>query len=101
MEGLNNCHDCHAEPGQPHEDGCDTEQCSVCGWQRLQCGCEGHDKYFSRWTGIWPCKAEAEFLGMDLNQFAERGYHHLFCKKPTGGQNGITNCKNRKAKSRM
>jgi hypothetical protein len=81
MNELTNCHDCGAEPGEPHKSGCDTERCSVCGGQRLQCeselDCEGHDKYFARWTGIWPGKAEADYLGLDLNTFYAK-YGDLF-----------------------
>lgn len=80
-EELRNCHDCGAKPGGIHKDGCDTERCSSCGGQRLQCECPDHDKQFARWTGIWPGKAEAEYLGCDLNEF-ERKYRDVFFKKP-------------------
>lgn len=76
------CHDCGAEPGQPHKDGCDVECCSVCGGQRLCCGCDGHDPLFARWTGIWPGKAEATILGMDLNEFYASGAYKSFFIKP-------------------
>lgn len=80
---LKDCHDCGAKPGQQHRDGCDTERCSVCGGQRLQCDCAGHDKDFSKWTGIWPGEAEAEYLGIDLNAFHEFGYNEIFfIKRP-------------------
>ncbi len=49
---LTNCHDCNAEPGEIHKDGCDVECCSVCGGQRLQCDCEGHDKIFTKWRTL-------------------------------------------------
>lgn len=81
MNELQTCHDCGAKPGEPHIDGCDVERCSVCGGQRLQCGCAGHDKQFARWTGIWPGKVEAEYLGVDLNEFDVR-YSELFFVKP-------------------
>jgi len=71
-ELLRNCHDCGAMPGEEHGENCDTERCSVCGGQRLCCDpeeCKDHDKKFARWTGIWPGKAEAEYLGIDLNMF--------------------------------
>jgi len=76
MNKLTNCHDCGAKPGQKHKSGCDVERCSVCGGQRIQCSCEGHDKLFAKWTGIWPGKAEADYLGIGLNEFEE--YSKIF-----------------------
>ena len=32
----------------------DIEQCTVCGGQRLCCGCEGHDQGLASWSGEWP-----------------------------------------------
>lgn len=78
MEKLTNCHDCGAKPGEEHKDGCDVERCSVCGGQRLMCDCEGHDKKFAKWTGIWPGYAESRILGMDLNEFHRQGLHKIF-----------------------
>jgi len=83
METLKNCHDCGVSPGQPHAPNCDTERCSVCGGQRLCCDCEGHDPLFARWTGLWPGKAEADRLGIDLNTFLKMGYYKIFFIKPT------------------
>lgn len=57
---LRLCDDCGAAPGQPHLDGCDVERCSICGGQRLQCECRGHDPLFARWTGFFPGDAEAQ-----------------------------------------
>ena len=78
---LQLCHDCSAEPGKVHGDNCNVERCSVCGGQRLGCGCKGHDKKFARWTGIWPGDAEAEYLGIDLNELAVK-YGKIFYVKP-------------------
>jgi len=102
---ISNCHDCDAKPGQPHNGGCDVERCSVCGGQRIQCVCKGHDPLFARWTGIWPGAAECAILGLyakfpgknggwekcdvndpegmiDLNTFYTKGYHEIFFVKP-------------------
>lgn len=76
---LDICHDCNALPGEQHEEGCDVEMCSVCGTQRMCCDCEGHDKDFAKWTGIWPGKAEADYLGMSLNDI--HLFSHIFFKK--------------------
>lgn len=78
METLKICHDCGAKPGQQHHDGCDVERCSICGGQRLMCSCEGHDKDFAKWTGIWPGYAESRLLGIDLNEFYRKGLHKIF-----------------------
>lgn len=81
-ETITDCHDCGAKPGQPHQDGCDTERCSVCGEQKIQCHCKGHDKAFARWTGLWPGYAEAASLGIDLNEFHRKRYNEIFFIKP-------------------
>ena len=83
MNKLPNCHDCGAKPGECHKPGCDVERCSHCGGQFIQCGCDQHDETFARWTGIWPGKAEADHLGMDLNQFEASGMAKVFFVKPT------------------
>lgn len=66
---LENCHDCGAKPGEKHLGNCDVERCSVCGGQKLDCDCKGHNRKFARWTGVCPGKAEANYLGIDLNEF--------------------------------
>ena len=81
-EKLRQCHDCAAKPGEIHQDNCDVERCSVCGGQRLQCNCKGHDKAFARWTGLWPGSAEAKILGIDLNEFQK--FSKTFFVKPSG-----------------
>jgi len=79
---IRNCHDCGAKPGGTHLDGCDVERCSICGGQYIGCNCEGHDKEFARWTGIWPGLAEADRLGITLNDIYTRGLHKIFfCKR--------------------
>ena len=60
---LGPCPECGAAAGTPHASGCDVELCSVCGGQRLQCLCEAHDSWASRWTGEWPGKAECRTRG--------------------------------------
>ncbi len=83
MKELTKCHDCGVNPGECHMSGCDTEYCSVCGGQRLQCDCKGHDRQFARWTGLWPGKAESEVLGIDLNTFHIKGLNEIFFIKPS------------------
>lgn len=82
MESMEPCPDCDAVPGQPHDRNCAVEICSVCGKQRSGCDCKGHDKAFARWTGLWPGKAEAEMLGLDLNGLYNSGYYKYFFIKP-------------------
>lgn len=80
---LRGCHDCGAHPGAVHNAGCDTERCSACGGQRLQCEHEDHDPAFARWTGFWPGKLEAIALGIDLNTLAaSQILGRLFFVKP-------------------
>lgn len=82
MNKLTNCHDCGAKPNEIHGENCDVERCSECGLQRLCCDCENHDKQFARWTGFWPGQAEAEYLGVGLNDFIMEGYYKVFFIKP-------------------
>jgi len=83
LPGLETCHDCGAKPGEIHQPGCDVERCSACGGQRLSCCCKGeHDPVYAVWKGIWPGKAEADYLHVDLNQFYQIGYHKIFLVKP-------------------
>jgi hypothetical protein len=83
QDGLKNCPDCGAKPGEKHnKDGCDVEKCSVCGMQRIGCRCKGHDKAFARWTGIWPGAGEALALKTDLNGLYIKGYYEALFIKP-------------------
>jgi len=50
------CPDCGVEAGENHLDNCDQERCTVCGGQRLQCACAGHDKVEAQWAGVTPDK---------------------------------------------
>ena len=34
------CHDCKAPTGTFHHPGCDVEECPVCGYQTITCGCD-------------------------------------------------------------
>lgn len=80
---LKNCHDCGAKPGETHMPGCDTEQCSVCGRQKIGCNCEGHDPFFARWTGLWPGSAEAAELGL-YTKWTNHGWEKCDKNDPEG-----------------
>ena len=103
IQGLKKCPDCGANPGETHMPGCDVEQCSVCGYQKISCHCDGHDQFFARWTGLWPGYAEAAALGLftkwtdhgwekcdhsdpearpDLNTFFARSFNRVLFVKP-------------------
>lgn len=82
MKVLTNCPDCNVKPGKVHWIECYQERCSVCGERYLKCHCEGHDKKFARWTGIIPGKAEAEYLGLSLNDFYRQEWNKVFFIKP-------------------
>lgn len=45
------CPDCGAKPLNAHAHGCDVERCTVCGGQRMLCGCSGHDAQAAAWQG--------------------------------------------------
>lgn len=48
--GKENCPNCGAKLGEVHRDLCDIELCTVCGGQRLSCGCE-HNSDRETWAG--------------------------------------------------
>ncbi|MFH1098357.1 MAG: hypothetical protein V1723_00290 [Candidatus Uhrbacteria bacterium] len=73
------CRDCGARPGRVHMIGCDTERCSVCGGQRIQCECPKHDRRFARWIGVFPGTTEAQMMGINLNKL-HKEYRGVFVK---------------------
>lgn len=80
---LKNCPSCGVVSGKRHENNCTVERCSVCGTQRYSCECNGHDRSFARWTGIWPGEAEAHYLGLDgLNELYTTELYKVFFVKP-------------------
>ncbi len=67
FEPGHNCGDCGVAPGKCHKAGCDVERCSVCHGQRLMCGCKGHKRSLTRWTGYWPGIREGAKFKLCLN----------------------------------
>ena len=70
------CFDCAAAPGERHDEGCAVARCTVCGFQRIACDCEGGQP--TVWTGRYPGLAEVEKYGYsDLNDLAARAHQGL------------------------
>jgi len=65
-----NCHDCGAKVGEKHTSGCDTEYCTQCGSQWIDCGCLEHRPSQSRWTGYFPGTLEAAGRGWFVKEQA-------------------------------
>lgn len=57
------CPDCGVAVGEPHDEGCDVERCSVCSGQRLLCRCVEHEPALERWGGEWPGADECRWRG--------------------------------------
>ena len=51
---LRPCPDCGVKPGNPHGFECDIERCSVCGDQKLTCGCIENNTILLNWMGVYP-----------------------------------------------
>lgn len=69
------CPDCGVFPGNQHKNGCDVEQCPVCGGQSISCEC-AEDVHFPRllWTGEWPGKMECREFGWYVKMVPGKGW---------------------------
>ena len=62
---VHECNDCGADPGTPHQDGCDVARCTLCGWQRISCEhADGDGGWGQLWTGEWPGDVECREVGL-------------------------------------
>ena len=76
------CPDCGVKVNEPHDEFCDVARCSICGGQRLSCGCEEESEDI--WEGYWPgtkdcleqqlicCWDDSKEWVADLNELARR-----------------------------
>ncbi len=69
------CPDCETGIGEPHEQGCDVERCTVCQIQRIQCGCNAHSGFQAAWSGWWPGEQEAASFGWFVVWVQGMGWH--------------------------
>lgn len=69
-----NCPDCSVAPGAPHLPGCDVEQCSACGQQKITCQCTQHDPQKALWDGEWPGSRECRSRGWWCVERPRGGY---------------------------
>ena len=70
-QGRPDCHDCGAQAGGIHDDGCDVARCLHTGQQRLACrmfgpllGQEPHDCGRDAWLGYDPDQRQAALHGL-------------------------------------
>lgn len=80
------CADCHANPGQPHEDGCDVARCPDCGRQRIDCA-RHPSAVPAIWTGLFPGVVEAAREGWWHRWDAERGWVDCAWDEPSAVPN--------------
>jgi hypothetical protein len=60
---MKHCPDCAVAPGHLHQEGCDVEQCPMCGGQFLSCWCQTLTRPRIPWSGEWPGQAECREFG--------------------------------------
>jgi hypothetical protein len=51
---MNKCPSCGCGYERKHKKGCAVERCSMCGSQRILCGCPTHDPKKTKWLGVLP-----------------------------------------------